>query len=74
MIRSHTGVAESHALIWRKSSRSNSFDNAQCVEVAGAETSILVRDSKDVQGAALSMGGSEWAELVTRIKQGQLDL
>jgi hypothetical protein len=74
MIRCRTDVADGQALNWRKSSRSNSLDNAQCVEVAGAGSSVLVRDSKDAQGAVLSMGSPGWGELVTQIKEGRLDL
>ncbi|TMQ90725.1 DUF397 domain-containing protein [Actinomadura soli] len=39
-------------LTWRKSSYSSS-DGDQCVELAGMETKVVVRDSKDPHGPVL---------------------
>jgi Domain of unknown function (DUF397) len=57
---------------WRKSQRSNG--SGSCVEVAalaeGARVSI--RDSKDPQGAALTVRPADWRGLTGRIKAGLL--
>jgi hypothetical protein len=53
------------AISWRKSSFSNSGD---CVEWLIADTSILVRDSKDSQGTVLAFGRSEWSAFLAAVK------
>ncbi|MBP0458063.1 DUF397 domain-containing protein [Streptomyces montanisoli] len=50
--------------IWFKSSYSGN-DNANCVEVASATAAVLVRDSKDVEGARLGFAPRAWAEFVS---------
>lgn len=43
-------------VVWRKSSRSGS-DGGECVEMAGVEAGVAVRDSKDPDGAVLLVPG-----------------
>ncbi|MFJ2093148.1 DUF397 domain-containing protein [Streptomyces sp. NPDC087901] len=58
-----TGNAD--ALIWFKSSYSGS-DGGDCVEVAVAQSSVYVRDSKAAgHGPALRVGRGEWAAFVS---------
>jgi hypothetical protein len=58
---------------WRKSTRS-SASGSDCVEVAGLDEVIAVRDSKDPEGPKLFVGGATWRELTRRVAQGELDL
>jgi len=68
---------------WRKSSRSGNGPN--CVEVLLADTTqtgagpspdadwlVLVRDSKDPEGAVLAFTPGEWDAFITGIKRGSL--
>jgi hypothetical protein len=56
---------------WRKSSRSTGGND--CVEVAQAGTSCLVRDSKNPDGVRLSVSPHEWAAFIGHIKDGAYD-
>jgi hypothetical protein len=56
---------------WRKSSRSG---DGNCVEVAFDGEAILVRDSKDRDGAVLSFTRSEWAAFLAGAKDGEFAL
>ncbi|MDR3081801.1 MAG: DUF397 domain-containing protein [Streptomyces sp.] len=47
-------------LAWRKSSYSGS-GGGNCVEVAETVGEVAVRDSKNVQGAAVHLGREAWA-------------
>ncbi|MFE2551528.1 DUF397 domain-containing protein [Streptomyces sp. NPDC059355] len=51
-------------LEWFKSSYSDSGDINDCVEVANTPGAVLVRDSKDVQRAHLTVGPGAWAGFV----------
>ncbi len=53
---------------WRKSSRSTGGND--CVEVAQAGTSCLVRDSKHPDGARLAVRPQQWAAFISHIKDG----
>jgi hypothetical protein len=53
---------------WRKSSRSTGGND--CVEVAQAGTSCLVRDSKNPDGARLAVRPKAWAGFTGDIKNG----
>ena len=53
-------------LIWHRSSTSGG--NGACVEVAGLDSSVLVRDSRDHSGALLKFTSSQWLGFVQRIK------
>lgn len=56
---------------WRKSSRSSGNNN--CVEIAGLEEAIAVRDSKDPHGAAFVFDPPAWSAFLTAVKTGELD-
>ena len=53
---------------WRKSSRSTGGND--CVEVAQAGASCLIRDSKNPDGARLAVGPQAWAAFICDIKHG----
>ncbi|MEV5572502.1 DUF397 domain-containing protein [Spirillospora sp. NPDC052269] len=52
---------------WRKSSRSHA-DGDQCVELAAADDGVLIRDSKDVTGAWLTLDRSGLRAVMNQIK------
>ncbi|WP_067483994.1 DUF397 domain-containing protein [Actinomadura hibisca] len=58
---------------WRKSSRSGG-SSGQCVEVAQASALVGIRDSKNPHAGHLAVNRSVFAELVSRVKAGGLDL
>jgi hypothetical protein len=64
---SHTGAS---TIRWRKSSRS-ARDN--CVEVARTAQRVLVRDSKDPDGAVLHFCGPDWRAFLTTLDDGAFD-
>ena len=51
---------------WRKSSRSTGGQD--CIEVAQADASCLVRDSKNPDGARLAVSRQAWAAFTRRVK------
>jgi hypothetical protein len=51
---------------WRKSTRSSS--EGACVEVAGVNPAIAVRDSKDPDGPKLTFSRHAWQEFTADIK------
>jgi hypothetical protein len=53
---------------WRTSSRSTG--GQECVEVAQARASCLVRDSKNPDGTRLAVSRQAWAEFTRSIKHG----
>ena len=53
---------------WRKSSRSTG--GQECIEVAQAGTSCLVRDSKNPDGARLAFSPQAWAAFTDGIRHG----
>jgi hypothetical protein len=55
--------------LWRKSSHSGN-GGADCVEVASRD-GVLVRDSKDRDGAPVMVAAAEWRALVGRIRHGR---
>jgi len=55
--------------IWRKSSASGA--SGGCVEVAQADSSVLVRDSRNRSGAVLVFTCAQWHRLMRDIKNGK---
>lgn len=60
---------DSSTLQWIKSSYSTN-DGPECVEVAAIPGTILVRDSKNVQGPRLAFGPGAWAGFVRFAAEG----
>ncbi|MFI0485326.1 DUF397 domain-containing protein [Actinomadura sp. 9N215] len=60
--------------VWRKSSRSISGTDGDCVELADLDGRIGVRDSKAPKERHLIVGREALSSLVGRIKAGDLDL
>ncbi|WP_396455058.1 DUF397 domain-containing protein [Actinomadura sp.] len=60
-------------MAWRKSSYSGGADDSACVEVAAVFAGVSVRDSKNPNGAHLSVPRAAFAALVRQIKDGVLD-
>ncbi len=58
------------ALSWKKSTASG---EGSCVEVARVGETILVRDSKDPLGPALTFSGEEWEAFLTGARSGQVN-
>jgi len=55
-------------LRWRKSSRSGSGGQTTCVEVAAADGTWYVRDSKDPEGGWLAVGRGQWVAFLAQVK------
>ncbi|MFE9823673.1 DUF397 domain-containing protein [Streptomyces sp. NPDC005791] len=45
-------------------------DGGQCVEVAAADTSVHIRDSKQAGGPTLHVGTAQWATFVRMAERG----
>lgn len=52
---------------WRKSTYSGS-NGSDCVEVGGSDPVVMVRDTKDRAGAALTFGPAAWRRFAATIK------
>ena len=52
---------------WRKSSYSGG-NGGDCVEVGGTGRAVVVRDTKDRAGAALTFGPDAWRRFAATIK------
>jgi hypothetical protein len=52
---------------WRKSTYSDA-SGGDCIEVSDAARAVLVRDSKDRDGATLPFGLQAWREFTAGIK------
>ncbi|WP_026316621.1 DUF397 domain-containing protein [Actinokineospora enzanensis] len=59
---------------WRKSSRTNAGNNAQCVELACLSEMGAVRDSKNQAGPCLFVPTTSFRAFLTASGQGALDL
>lgn len=57
-------------LNWRKSSYSGN-GGADCVEAGSAASNVHVRDSKDRDGARLTVPAAGWRVFTSRIRHGQ---
>lgn len=53
---------------WRRSSYSGT--NGECVEAATSGHAVIIRDSKDPEGARLVFGHATWRIFATGIKAG----
>ncbi|WP_395104653.1 DUF397 domain-containing protein [Actinomadura sp. SCN-SB] len=58
---------------WRKAARS-SASGSDCVEIAGLEAWIAVRDSKDPDGPFLLLERTAWQKVARAIAEGRADL
>lgn len=47
--------------------------DGSCVEVAASPEQILVRDSKDKEGAVLTFNPEEWTAFILGAKAGEFD-
>jgi uncharacterized protein DUF397 len=56
---------EPDGIVWRTSSYS--YDSGGCVEVAPAPARVLVRDSKDRTGPALTVPTTTWQAFLTTV-------
>jgi Domain of unknown function (DUF397) len=52
---------------WRKSSHSGS-NGGGCIEAAGHDSQILVRDTQDQAGPVLRFTPAAWRRFTTRVK------
>jgi hypothetical protein len=59
--------------IWRKSSRSASSGQTDCVEVARLDGVVGLRDSKSPDSGHLRLSPAAFAELVAGVKRNDLD-
>jgi hypothetical protein len=60
-------------LSWHKSSYSGN-GGGSCVEVGtGLPGKVAIRDTKNLAGPVLTVGGQVWAEFLDAIKLGVLD-
>jgi hypothetical protein len=57
--------------VWRKSTASNTGD---CAEVAFVAGSVLMRQSRNPSGPALSFTHSEWTAFLAGVRNGEFDL
>jgi hypothetical protein len=57
--------------VWRKSSRSNTGGNGNCVEVSLTGRSARVRDSKNPAGPTVTL--PNWQGFLDAVKRGHLD-
>jgi Domain of unknown function (DUF397) len=60
-------MEDSRAVTWRTSSYSGN-SGGNCVEVSAAAPLIAVRDSKDPDGARLTLGREAWEAFAARVK------
>jgi Domain of unknown function (DUF397) len=58
-------------IVWRKSTASGA---GNCVEVAFADESVLIRQSRDPSGPVLSVSHVEWIGFLNSMRDGRLDL
>ena len=63
-------ITDQSYLIWRKALASSLADG--CVEVAHADRTIAVRDSRSLTGPMLCFGSTTWQAFLARVKDGKL--
>jgi Domain of unknown function (DUF397) len=59
-------------LLWRKA-RASANGGGNCVEVAPAGRTVLVRNSRDPEGAVLAFAVAQWDAFVTAARGGAAD-
>lgn len=57
--------------LWRKSSRSGSGGNGNCVEIALNGSVARLRDSKNREGSAINL--PNWAAFISAVKNGEFE-
>ena len=57
---------------WRKAS--HSVNNGQCVEVASARVTVMVRDSVSPSGPTISYPASTWRAFLASARTGAYDI
>jgi hypothetical protein len=68
------GESQASRIDWRKSSLSGN-DQPSCVEVAFVvDDAVLVRDSKDPDGAVLTFTRGEWVAFLGGVRNGEFEL
>lgn len=68
-------MADLVGAVWRRSSRSSTNTQSNCVEVAGNLPEVVgVRDSKDPAGHALTVASAAWSAFTREVKAGAFDL
>jgi Domain of unknown function (DUF397) len=55
--------------VWHKSTYSS--NQGECVEVAGLSSGLVVRDSKNRNGAVLSFTAAQWSAFVAGVGAGE---
>lgn len=64
------GSTSSEEVVWRKSSFSNI--SGECVEVARLGQTVLLRDSRQPEGAVLTFSLDEWRDFLANVAHGEL--
>ncbi|KAB2339176.1 DUF397 domain-containing protein [Actinomadura rudentiformis] len=59
---------------WRKSSHSGTTQGTDCVELARLASAVVVRDSKAPEAGHLSLPADTFADLIARVKRGELSV
>jgi hypothetical protein len=55
---------------WRKSTK---CESSGCVEFAETDHQVMIRDSKDPHGPALTFSRSSWRAFVAGVRNGDFD-
>jgi hypothetical protein len=63
-------IDDDSRLAWRRSSRCNT---ATCVEVADAGVSVMIRDTKDLNGPTIAIMQSDWNSFLAGVRGGRFD-
>lgn len=66
----HVTVESLSRLTWRR----GQCDTGACVEAAFVNDQVLIRDSKDPEGAVLRFDHEEWKAFLAGVADGSFDL